>query len=263
MNSRPIGTVTRGTTNQNRLRRQDRWLAGPQGWRLRADDAAPIVVDLGYGASPTTALELHSRLSQVRAAVQVVGIEIEPSRVALGKAVEREGVSFRLGGFEVPLDGRNATIIRAANVLRQYDESQVADVWAGLRERLTPHGLLLEGTCDEIGRLHTWVALDRSGPLSLTLSYRLAGLADPMDVAPRLVKALIHRNVPGEAIHEFLTAFSRAWAVNAPLGAHGARQRFIASAQALKAEGWPLLDDEHRWRLGELTVAWQAVAPRS
>lgn len=31
----PVGTITRGTTNPNRLRRCDRWLAGPQAWRLR------------------------------------------------------------------------------------------------------------------------------------------------------------------------------------------------------------------------------------
>lgn len=261
MNSRPIGTVTRGTTNQNRLRRQDRWLAGPQGWRLRHAKGRPIVVDLGYGASPRTALELHARLARVRPDVRVVGIEIEPSRVALGKAVEREGVEFRLGGFEVPLDGERATIIRAANVLRQYDEADVVSVWDQLRTRITPDGLILEGTCDEIGRLHTWVGIDADGPVSLTLSYRLAGLQDPMDVAPRLIKALIHRNVAGERIHDYLGAASRAWQINAPLGAHGARQRFIAMAQALRAEGWPLLDDVHRWRLGEITVAWDAVAP--
>lgn len=265
MHSRPIGTVTRGTTNPNRLRRQDRWLAGPQGWRLRAERTAPIVVDLGYGASPITALELHERMGLVRNDVRVVGIEIEPSRVALGQALAkqlgREGLSFRRGGFEVPLDGERATVIRAANVLRQYDEADVPAAWARLCERLTPNGIVLEGTCDELGRLSTWVALDRSGPISFTVSYRLGGLADPMDIAPRLVKALIHRNVPGERIHDFLTSLSQAWAINAPLANHGARQRFIASAALLKAQGWPLLDGVHRWRIGELTVRWDAVAP--
>ena len=56
---RPIGTVTRGTTNPNRLRRMDRWLAGPEATRLRrAED--PLVIDLGYGAAPTTAVESTS-----------------------------------------------------------------------------------------------------------------------------------------------------------------------------------------------------------
>ena len=73
---RPVGTITRGTTNPNRLRRVDRWLAGPQAWRLRRSTVAPLVVDLGYGASPVTAVELHDRLRRVRPDVDVVGIEI-------------------------------------------------------------------------------------------------------------------------------------------------------------------------------------------
>lgn len=264
MHSRPVGTVTRGTTNPNRLRRQDRWLAGPQAWRLR-EGRAPVVVDLGYGASPVTAVELHERLRRVNPQVRTVGIEIEPSRVALGEALVArraiDGLSFRRGGFEVPLGGERATVVRAANVLRQYDEAEVADAWAHICERLTPRGLLLDGTCDELGRLSTWAAVTREGPVSLTLSYRLAGLSDPMDVAPRLVKSLIHRNVPGERVHTFLTAASRAWALRAPLAAHGARQRFVAMAQSLRDDGWPLLDGPRRWRLGEITVAWNAVAP--
>ena len=124
---RPVGTVTRGTTNPNRLRRVDRWLAGPQAWRLRRSPTPPVVVDLGYGASPVTAVELHDRLRRVRTDVEVVGIEIERARVDRGTPLERPGLSFRVGGFEVPLGaGRQATVVRAFNVLRQYDESQVA-----------------------------------------------------------------------------------------------------------------------------------------
>lgn len=263
MHSRPVGTVTRGTTHPNRLRRQDRWLAGPQAQRLRRAGEPPVVVDLGYGASPVTALELFTRLRTVRRDVEVVGVEIEPSRVALGKPLEREGLTFRRGGFEIPLEpGRRATVVRAANVLRQYDETDVPGAWARICERLTPDGLLLDGTCDELGRLSTWAAVTPDGPQSLTLSFRLGGLNDPVDVAPRLIKALIHRNVPGEPVHAWLDALSRAWAVNAPLAGYGARQRFIATARAVRAQGWPLLDDVRRWRLGEITVAWDAVAPR-
>ena len=58
--------------------------AGSPAPRHGACDAAPtppVVVDLGYGASPVTAVELHDRLRRVRADVQVVGIEIDPARV--------------------------------------------------------------------------------------------------------------------------------------------------------------------------------------
>jgi hypothetical protein len=257
-----VGTITRGTTNPNRLRRVDRWLAGPAAWRLRRSPRAPDVVDLGNGASPVTAVELHDRLTRVRADVQVVGIEIDPERVAAARSLERPGLGFRLGGFEVPLDGgAEPALVRAFNVLRQYDESQVAAAWRQVQARLAPDGLLVDGTCDELGRRSAWVAVDRSGPLSLTLSWRLRGLASPSDIAERLPKSLIHRNVPGEPVHQWLEALDLAWARAAHHAAYGVRQRFLATAAALRDDGWPLLDGPSRWRLGELTVAWGAVAP--
>ena len=129
---RPVGVITRGTTNPNRLRRCDRWLAGPQAWRLRRDaGSAPLVVDLGYGSSPVTALELHDRLRRVRPDVEVVGIEIDPERVAAARPLERPGLTFAVGGFEVPLPGgRRPVVVRAFNVLRQYAESEVPSAWA-------------------------------------------------------------------------------------------------------------------------------------
>jgi hypothetical protein len=259
--TRPMGTITRGTTNPNRLRRCDRWLAGPERWRLRRSPTAPIVVDLGYGASPITALELHDRLSPVRPDVRVVGIEIDPARVAAAKPLEREGLSFRLGGFEVPLDGdERPTIVRAFNVLRQYAEQDVPAAWYSVRRRLAPDGLLVDGTCDEIGRRATWVAVDTGGPISLTISLRLGGLQRPSDIAERLPKSLIHRNVPGEPVHAFLTDLDSAWDRHAGHASWGARQRFLAAVGDVR-ERWPVLDGPSRWRLGEVTVAWAAVAP--
>lgn len=257
-----MGTITRGTTNPNRLRRVDRWLSGPQARRLRRASEVPVVVDLGYGASPVTALELHDRLRRVRPDVHVVGIEIDPDRVAAARPLERPGLSFRLGGFEVPLDGGAApVVVRAFNVLRQYDESQVPQAWRQVQDRLAPDGLLVDGTCDELGRRSAWVAVERSGPVSLTLSWRLRGLQAPSDIAERLPKVLIHRNVPGEPVHDWLAALDRAWARAAHHAAYGVRQRFLATAAAVRDEGWPLLDGPGRWRLGEVTVAWAAVAP--
>lgn len=96
MRSSPVGAITRGTTNPNRLRRCDRWLAGPHAWRLR-QASAPIVVDLGYGASPVTAVELRERLRRVRADVEVVGIEIDPVRVAAAQAVTLFGAESPAG----------------------------------------------------------------------------------------------------------------------------------------------------------------------
>ena len=183
------------------MRRLDRWLTGPQAWRLRSA-ADPLVVDLGYGASPATAVELFERLAVIRPDVRVTGIEIEPDRVRQAKALERPGLSFQLGGFEIPVPGR-PVLVRAFNVLRQYEEADVGGIWTLVQGRLAPGGLFIDGTCDEIGRRVTWVALDADRPLSLSVSLRFGSFELPSDVAERLPKALIHRNVPGERIHAY------------------------------------------------------------
>ncbi|WP_267242735.1 class I SAM-dependent methyltransferase [Streptomyces sp. PR69] len=259
MTRRPVGTATRGTTNPNRLRRMDRWIAAVHGPALRRAETPPVAVDLGYGAAPWTAVELLTRLRTADPRCRVVGIEIDPERVAAARPYEREGLDFRHGGFEVPAGGPVA-LIRAANVLRQYDESAVADVWRLLCGRLAPGGLLVEGTCDEIGRRHVWVALGPGGPRTVTFATRLGSLERPSDLAERLPKALIHRNVPGEPVHAFLRDFDRAWAAAAPYASLGARQRWISAVRELAAD-WPVRDDRRRWRQGEVTVAWEALAP--
>ncbi|MFF3782819.1 class I SAM-dependent methyltransferase [Streptomyces sp. NPDC001933] len=255
---RPIGTATRGTTNPNRLRRMDRWIAATHGPALRRA-AHPVAVDLGYGAAPWTAVELLHRLRTAEPRTAVVGVEIDPERVAAAKPYEREGLTFLHGGFEIPLPER-PDLIRAANVLRQYDEGEVAAVWRRLCARLAPDGLLVEGTCDEIGRRHVWVALGPEGPRTVTFATRLASLDRPSDLAERLPKALIHRNVPGEPVHAFLRDFDRAWAAAAPYASLGARQRWITAVRSLSGD-WPLADGVRRWRQGEVTVKWAALQP--
>jgi SAM-dependent methyltransferase len=246
----PIGQVTRGTTGTNRLRRMDRWIATlPQ---LRRPDA--LVVDLGYGASATTVIELQQRIH-----VPVVGLEISPERVAIAKPYETADVRFALGGFE--LAALTPTIVRAANVLRQYKEEEVLPAWREMVSRLQPGGLVIDGTCNEVGRLATWVAVGDDGPVTLTVASRLRDLEAPSDLAERLPKVLIHRNVAGERIHQFFVELDRAWEVHAGLGVYSPSQRWIAVARTMKDAGWPVLGGVRRWRLGELTVAWEAVAP--
>ncbi len=258
--ARALGLPTRGTTNANRLRRVDRWLLATQVPRLR-DAARPLVVDLGYGSSAVTTLELADRLGPEVPGLEVVGLEIDPARVAaVGEDRDPPRVDFRVGGFE--LAGLRPVLVRAFNVLRQYDEESAARAWETMCAALGPGGLLVEGTCDEWGRRATWVALDADGPLTLTLAARVADLDRPSDLAERLPKALIHHNVPGQPVHELLRALDAAWAAAAGLSAFGPRQRWVAAVEALADDGWPLVGSTRRWRHGELTVRWSAVAPR-
>lgn len=264
MTPSPVGRPTRGTTGVNRLRRVDRWIARHPVLR-RTDD--PLVVDLGFGASAVTTLELRARLARERPDVEVLGLEIDPARVELARAQATAagavGVDFALGGFEVPLPrGRRPGVIRAMNVLRQYDEADVADAWRRMCARLAPGGILVEGTCDEIGRVVTWIEVgDDAGARSLTVSLRLADLAVPSIAAERLPKALIHRNVAGERVHDLLVDLDREWARAAAVAPFGPVHRWRTALQGMVDAGWPVRH-RSRWRLGELGVDWGAVAPR-
>jgi hypothetical protein len=255
--ARALGVPTRGTTRPNRLRRMDSWIAAELAEPLRRA-AVPLVIDLGYGQSPVTAVELLSRLRPHRPDVEVLGLEIDPERVAAAQQASRPGLSFGLGGFE--LAGRHPVLVRAANVLRQYPPAAVPGAWQRMQRQLTAGGVIVEGTSDELGRRASWVLLDAQGPLSLTVSCRLEHLRRPSDVADRLVKALIHRNVAGEPIHRLLQAMDAAWDLHAPLAVFGPRQRWQAMAASMTAD-WPVLSTPARHRVGDFTVGWEAVAP--
>lgn len=255
--ARALGLPTRGTTAPQRLRRVDRWLVAEHAALLRRADAPPLVVDLGYGASPVTTVELAARLRAVRPDVQVVGLEIDPERVAAAQSATAEGLRFARGGFE--LAGLRPLVVRALNVLRQYDEAAAGQAWRALCAGLAPGGVLVEGTCDEVGRRAAWVELAPDGPRRLVLAAHLGTLGRPSEVAERLPKALISRNVPGEPVHALLRSLDDAWDRAAPYAPYGNRARWAAACAALE---WPGLD-VRRARQGELAVPWTSVAPGS
>lgn len=255
--ARALGVPTRGTTSPNRLRRNDNWITSSP---LVAPALAgtPLVVDLGYGASAITAIELFDRLREKGWAASVLGMEIDPARVEAALPFARDGLEFAVGGFEFA--GQQPNLVRAMNVLRQYPESDAAAAWRTMCAGLAPGGLLIEGTCNEIGRIGAWVLLDAAGPRSLTFVCAPEHLDTPATFAERLPKSLIHHNVPGMAIHELLRDFTAAWATAAPVAVFGPVQRFAAACESL-AERWPVLDGRTAHRRGYLTVDWACVAP--
>jgi hypothetical protein len=256
----PVGNLTRGTTGHNRLRRSDRWLVHSPRVRTAVQTAAdPLVVDLGYGALPVTTLELAARLRTVRAGVRVVGLEIHPERVQAGRAAATAEVDFALGGFE--LAGLRPVVVRAFNVLRQYPVEAVPGAWSMMQQRLAPGGLILDGTCDELGRRCAWVLLDTAGPVSLTLACDPFAIDRPSDLAERLPKVLIHHNVDGQPINALLTDADRAWASVAGHGVFGPRVRWRAMLDLLHAAGHPVEPPRRRMRDGVLSVPWSTVAP--
>jgi hypothetical protein len=252
----PIGVITRGTTGVNRLRRFDRWCFHHSRVRsLMAHADRPIALDVGYGASHTTTVEWGRWLHRLRDDAQVTGLEINPDRILPPQG----GVTFELGGFE--LAGYRPHIVRAFNVLRQYDVEQVDHAWRTVCSRLAPGGVFAEGTCDEIGRRCSWVLLDATGPRSLTLAWDPWAAHRPSDVAERLPKILIHRNIPGERIHSLLCAADRAWDHAAGWEPFGPRVRWEKARELLVADGWPLALSRRRTGDCLLTVPWDCVTP--
>lgn len=252
----PEGRITRGTTGLNRLRRSDRWTVhDPLVARAIAGEH-PLAVDVGYGARPNTTLEWAARLRTVNPELAVVGLEIDPARVV----PERENVQFRLGGFE--LAGLRPNLVRAFNVLRQYDEDEVAKSWDSVLRRLAPAGVFIEGTCDELGRRCCWITLDARGPRTLTLAWHPGFTEYPSELAERLPKALIHHNVPGTRIHALLRLADECWDHAAAYASYGNRVRWRAAADDLRRRtDGAASAPRRRVRDNLLTVDWALVAP--
>lgn len=83
----------------NRLRRIDIFLLKYDPTLLaRCDDyfARAFFVDLGYGATPTTTFESLARLRTVNSTLPVLGVEIDPERVAAAHELARAGYPVNL-----------------------------------------------------------------------------------------------------------------------------------------------------------------------
>ena len=115
---------TRGTTNPNRLRRMDRWIAAAHAGRLRRA-ADPVAVDLGYGAAPGPRWSCSAGCARCAPTPRSSGSRSTRRGSRRPAPFERPRAAFLHGGFEIPLPGgRRPVLIRAANVLRQYDEAR-------------------------------------------------------------------------------------------------------------------------------------------
>lgn len=259
---RPQGQPTRGKTATNRLRRVDTFLLlyDPslicRAWGVWA--TAPVV-DLGYGFEPVTTVEMWQRLRRVNPTLAIVGVEIDPARVAAAQPYRRDGLSFRLGGFNFTLSDNEgagmvlARAVRAFNVLRQYEPAQVAPAYAQMAAGVLPGGLLIEGTSDPLGRV--WVAhvLRRNADASplwtreaLVFGTNFRSGFDPAQFQSVLPRDLIQRVVPGEPIYDFFVAWRQAWQECRAARVWGVRSWFAASARRLASSGY-LLDLRARY----------------
>ena len=248
---RPQGQMTRGKTARNRLRRSDIFMLLTEGPLIRMQDEPgkpSFYVDLGYGFEPFTTLETAERLRSQNPRLQVLGVEIDPERVKAAEPFADELTFFRLGGFNLPLkEGEQVRLIRAFNVLRQYEESEWAAPIELLGQQLIPGGMLLEGTSNPFGSVWTANIIRRSqippypvlheGFLFST-NFHMGFTPDLFQ--PVLTKNYIHRMVPGEKIYEFMERWKTACRIQAPMRTYGLRTLFCAAAGELSAAGYAI-----------------------
>jgi hypothetical protein len=232
---RPLGQPTRGKTAPNRLRKTDTFLALAYPEFIR--HLPGLYVDLGYGAYPITSVETLHRLRRLNPQLRVLGVEIDPERVAQAASFAEPGLDFRLGGFNLPLaPGQRAAVIRAFNVLRQYPEAEVTAALAALSAPLAEGGLIPEGTSDPLGRLLTFNLYQKQAAelqrAALVLAPTLRSDFRPRQFQAVLPKNFIHHAAPGGPIDRFFSVWHAAWQHARRHAAHP-RQIFVLAARRL------------------------------
>jgi hypothetical protein len=214
--------------------------------------ADAMFVDLGYGFDARTTLESAERFRRVNPDLKILGVEIEKERVEAALPYADEKTFFRLGGFNLPLkEDEHARLIRAFNVLRQYEEKDFAPAYERLTQYVLPDGLMIEGTSNPFGSI--WCANvarrmdDRQWTMeALVFSTNFRTGFDIEEFQTILPKNLIHHVVTGEPIYDFFEAWKEAAAETAAMKTYGPRQWFIASAERLAERGYPVAT-QHKW----------------
>lgn len=255
---KPEGQVTRGKTASNRLRRVDNFVLLYEPSLLTRTEggfASSLFVDLGYGFDARTTLESASRFRRVNPNLPILGVEIDKERVEAALPFADEKTFFRLGGFNLPLkEGERVRLIRAFNVLRQYEEKDFAPAYERLAQYVLPGGLMIEGTSNPFGSL--WVAnLARKEERGKNGAWKFEALVfstnfrtgfDVEEFQTILPKNYIHRMVKGELIYDFFAAWKKSAAESIAAKTFGPRQWFVAAAEGLAAEGYSI-DLKRKW----------------
>lgn len=259
---KPVGQLTRGKTASNRLRRVDNFILLYEPALLtRTGDlfGRSMFVDLGYGFDARTTLESAARFRRVNPDLPILGVEIDQERVEAALPFADALTHFRLGGFNLPLQaGETVRLIRAFNVLRQYEEEDFVPAYERLAQYVLPGGLMIEGTSNPFGSI--WAAnLVRKTPESDSLlsgnHWKFEALVfstnfrmgfDITDFQAVLPKNYIHHVVQGEPIHDFIEAWKRSAAATSPTKVYGLRQWFISAAEDLASQGYSIFTQQ-KW----------------
>ncbi|MFN8412813.1 MAG: hypothetical protein U0Z26_10530 [Anaerolineales bacterium] len=246
ISKKPEGQPTRGKTATNRLRRVDNFVVLYEPSLLTRTDglfADSLFVDLGYGFDARTTLESAERFRRVNPNLKILGVEIDKERVEAALPFADERTFFRLGGFNLPLQsGESVKLMRAFNVLRQYEEKDFAPAYERLAEYMLPGGLLVEGTSNPFGSI--WSANVarkveagwKFEALVFSTNFRLG--FDVEEFQTILPKNYIHHVVQGERVYDFFETWKRSVAETVHIKPFGLRQWFTSAAERLAGYGY-------------------------
>ena len=264
ISKKPEGLPTRGKTASNRLRRVDHFILLYEPALLTRMDgqfADSLFVDIGYGFDARTTLESAARFRRLNPNLKILGVEIDKERVEAALPFADDKTYFRLGGFNLPLAaGEHVRLIRAFNVLRQYEEEVFAPAYERLAEYVLPGGLMIEGTSTPFGSI--WAAnLVRKmengkwnfEALVFSTNFRLG--FDVEEFQTILPKNLIHHVVKGQPVYDFFEAWKTAAAETSAMKIYGAKQWFMAAAESLAGRGFPVVT-QRKW-LGKGFLIWK------
>jgi hypothetical protein len=246
---KPEGQPTRGKTASNRLRRVDNFILLYEPSLLTRTDglfAYSLFVDLGYGFEARTTLESAERFRKVNPNLKILGVEIDKERVEAAIPFADDKTFFRLGGFNLPLkENEHVRLIRAFNVLRQYEEKDFAPAYERLAQYVLPGGLMIEGTSTPYGQIWTANIARRMESsewkmeaLVFSTNFRLGFEVEEFQTV--LPKNLIHHMIKGEPIYEFFEAWKASAAETSAMKTFGARQWFLQAAEALTKRGYKI-----------------------
>jgi len=281
VSKKPIGLPTRGKTASNRLRRADNFILLYEPSLLTRTDGLfrqSLFVDLGYGFDARTTLESAERFRRINPNLPILGVEIDKERVEAALPHADAITHFRVGGFNLPLlPNESVRLIRAFNVLRQYEEKDFIPAYETLAQYVLPGGLMIEGTSNPFGSI--WVAnlvrkkLESDGVQSsfqkqtsgvqnwkmeaLVFSTNFRMGFDITDFQAVLPKNHIHHVAPGELIYDFIETWKRSAAETSSAKVFGLKQWFAASAESLAAKGYKI--DLHKKWLAKGWLIWNKL----
>ncbi len=276
LSKKPLGLPTRGKTASNRLRRADNFILLYEPSLLTRTDGLfrqSLFVDLGYGFDARTTLESAERFRRINPNLPILGVEIDKERVEAALPHADAITHFRVGGFNLPLlPNESVRLIRAFNVLRQYEEKDFIPAYETLAQYVLPGGLMIEGTSNPFGSI--WVAnlarkvLESSSQkqASGVQNWKMEALVfstnfrmgfDITDFQAVLPKNHIHHVAPGELIYDFIEAWKRSVAETSSAKVFGLKQWFAASAESLAAKGYKI--DLHKKWLAKGWLIWNKL----